>query len=174
MPVTNDDFLTDVIQSSNVGEGDWVNLQFTLELTGFGSAVATSVAPTQLLSFSLPLSGSEIPPEQVITWIKVTLSGSGSSGATFSNISIADGNDKTTSTVGGGVPVERVIEGNLGFWGITEDEAQDFANFDNSQYLKLRGTNSIGGPGDDIRCYYAKVQFTYEPASFLISAPVMF
>jgi hypothetical protein len=165
MPDTSADYFT---TANQVSPGFvWTDTANVLELVGF----ASSFTDSSKLLFDLPKAGAEIPAGQIITNIELTFNGS-KNGATLVNGNFVIAGGATQQIVLTEPPISnQIITGDLDFWGITQQQAQDFANGVGGQTLVYTAT---GLPTIQTTCSYIRCMFTYEPEPSVIAPPVLF
>jgi hypothetical protein len=167
--LTSDSFFSSVIES---GPGiPWVDPDKVLNSS---TGQATSTSDTRTLELSTPLAGADIPPGQVITDIQMTVQWFRGAGNTiFGDLTITGGLKKTFS-VSEPPSSGEVYPGDLAYWGVTAQEAEDFANGSGGSILALIMVEDSGP--NTVACGWVKCQFTYEaapPSGSLIFPPVI-
>ena len=175
MPVTSNSLFTGVAQSVNGGSTvQWANLANVLAEPGEASAFYNAGFQTWYMDLDTPDFVSVIPPDSTITNIAISISASmdGNVGITdvrLEDISIAGGLTYFTADLIN-TPLIYDITGDLAFWGITNQQALDFAA--GSEILQFVGSNPIGSIGFSLDVQWAKVLVTYTSA--LIPVPTLF
>ena len=169
MPDTLSKFFSAVVES---GPGfAWVNPQRVLNSS---TGQATSTADTRTLDLSTPLAGGDIPPGQVITDIQMTVQWFRSAGNTINGELTIAGGDTKSFAVSEPPSTGEVYPGDLAYWGITAQQAEDFANGSGGNVLALRMVENSGS--NSVACGWVECQFTYEaapPSGSLIFPPVI-
>jgi hypothetical protein len=165
MPDTSSDFFTSVSQG---GPGPiWSNTGNVLVTPGF----ADSFHSSSELRLDTPFAGAEIPAGQIITNIELTFFGL-TSDPTLANGNFTITGGSTQQIVLTEAPgSNQVVTGDLTFWGLTQQQAQDFANGVGGQRLVYQTTSA---QVDSTTCSFIRCMFTYEPEPAVIAPPVLF
>ena len=160
MSLTSDDYFTSVAQTST-GVNPWTGLDNLLQQAGEAQTVPDPV--TEIAQLDTPLSGSEVKGD--IININITLSWARFGGGD-GEISITNGLTKAVL-----IPASSTGEayfGDLAYWGLTQQQAQDFAA-GNSSVFGMRGVNGTGTFFIDSA--FVRCQFEYKG---LVSVPTLF
>ena len=119
----------------------------------------------------MPLSGSEIPPGNVITDIEFRIQWFRSAGNTVNGeLQITNGDTKVF-VISEPPSTGEVYPGDLAYWNITQNQALDFAQGMDGQKLRLK---MVDGP-NSVAVGWVECKFTYE-AGFTgtVSPPAVF
>ena len=175
MPITTTNFFTNVHQESYPSSGNvWVDLPNVLADPNEATNNFDSGFPFWYMVLDTPISGSQVPADSIVTKIDITITSKfyGNPGLIECNlnfISIAGGPEKTGPSLTDFDQVYSLV-GDLAYWGITNQQALDFAS--GLEDFKFSVENTGGGIKYDVGVKWVKCQITYTPN--VVPLPALF
>jgi hypothetical protein len=174
VPVTTSSRFTNVSQTDPGGfSTTWLNLANVLADAGDASTFFDANTPCWVMILDTPTFSAGVPPDANITNIRIRIRAwrTDSTPGIFMkpmNVEIAGGTQREGADL---VPiVENItIEGDLAFWGITNQQGLDFSN--GLEDLNLQ-VDSTGGGNQTAFVQWVDTQITY--ISDLIPLPTLF
>ena len=141
----------------------WFNAVNMLVEPGFATCIPDTGTQLENANFTVPISGGQVPVSATIETIKIEFIGSADGNSTNYNhlrdIGIQNGTDFIFDAwPGGGV----VLEGDLTYWGITQQQARDFAIGDLYFRLACRANGTLN-LGTDINWVYCTFGYSFPP-----------
>jgi hypothetical protein len=160
------EFVTEV----STGDAPWTNEANVLNDTPSSTATSSNfgIGQTDRLDLDTPISGGYIPGNATITNIRIDVNWRVTGIATASGSVYLISSSTKTDGVSGSLDTY-TFEGDLAYWGLTQQQAKDFAN--GTRPLSAFMTQG-GGNVDQFQMAWAKAQFDYLDGP--VAMPVFF